>query len=92
MASSVSIAQFLVGNFTSPSGAAIRDEKQRLLETALEQMDPLDREVLTLRHFEQLSGPESAEILGISHDVVKKRYVRALEKLQKLMAGSGVVD
>jgi len=92
MASSYSIARFLVGNFTSPSNAAIRDEKRQLLELALEQMDPLDREVLTLRHFEQLSGPESAEILGVSHDVVKKRYVRALEKLQRIMASSGVIE
>ena len=92
MASSYSIARYLVGNFTSPSNAAIRDEKRRLLEVALDQMDPLDREVLTLRHFEQLSGPESAEILGVSHDVVKKRYVRALEKLQRIMANSGVME
>jgi RNA polymerase sigma-70 factor (ECF subfamily) len=91
-ASSCSIARFLVGNFTSPSNAAIRDEKQRLLEVALEQMDPLDREVLTLRHFEQLSGPESAEVLEVSHDVVKKRYVRALEKLQRIMASAGVIE
>ena len=92
MASSYSIARYLVGNFTSPSNAAIRDEKRHLLELALEQMDPLDREVLTLRHFEQLSGPEAAEILEVSHDVIKKRYVRALEKLQRIMAKSGVLE
>ena len=76
-ATSHSIARFLIGDFTSPSGAVIRDEKRRLLESALEQMDSLDREVLVLRHFEQLTGPESAEILGISHEAVKKRYIRA---------------
>ena len=92
MASSLSIARYLVGNITSPSNAAIRDEKRMQLESALEQMDSLDREVLTLRHFEQLSGPESAEILGISHDVVKKRYVRALEKLQRIMSSSAMLD
>ena len=92
LASSYSIARFLVGNITSPSNAAIRDEKRRLLELALDQMDPLDCEVLTLRHFEHLSGRESAEVLGVSHDVVKKRYVRALEKLQRIMASSGVTE
>ncbi len=91
-ASSLSIARFLVGNVTSPSNVAIRDEKRRLLEVALEQMDPVDREVLMLRHFEHLSGPESAEILGIEHEAVKKRYVRALEKLQRIMAQFGVVE
>jgi RNA polymerase sigma-70 factor (ECF subfamily) len=91
-ASSYSIARFLVGDFTSPSNAAIRDEKRIALEAALEQLEGLDREVLVLRHFEQLSGPESAEVLGLSHDVVKKRYVRALEKLQRIMAQNGISE
>jgi RNA polymerase sigma-70 factor (ECF subfamily) len=91
-ASSVSIARFLIGNFTSPSLQAVRQERESSLQQALEKMDPLDREVLALRHFEQLSGPESAEILGISHDAVKKRYIRALEKLQRIMAQQGMVD
>ncbi len=91
-ASSISIARFLVGNVTSPSNVVMRDEKRKLLELALEEMDSLDREVLMLRHFEHLSGPESAEILGISDEAVKKRYVRALEKLQRIMARLGVVE
>jgi RNA polymerase sigma-70 factor (ECF subfamily) len=90
--SSYSIARYLVGDFTSPSLAAMRDEKREALQAALERLDVLDREVLVLRHFEQLSGPESAEILGISHDAVKKRYVRALEKLQRIMMQTGSDD
>lgn len=88
--SSFSIARYLVGDFTSPSHALLRSEKRQALQAALEQLDALDREVLVLRHFEQLSGPESAEILGISHDAVKKRYVRALEKLQRIMVQVGM--
>lgn len=91
-ASSVSIARYLIGNFTSPSLQAIRQERESMLQRGLEQLEPLDREVLALRHFEQLSGPESAEILGISHDAVKKRYIRALEKLQRIMAQQEMVD
>jgi RNA polymerase sigma-70 factor (ECF subfamily) len=91
-ASSVSIARLLIGNFTSPSLQAIRQERESALQHGLEQLEPLDREVLALRHFEQLSGPESAEILGISHDAVKKRYIRALEKLQRIMVQQGMVD
>ncbi len=90
--SSVSIARYLIGNFTSPSLQAIRHEREITLQHALENMEPLDREILALRHFEQLSGPESAEILGISHDSVKKRYVRALEKLQRIMAQQGFME
>ena len=63
-----------------------------MLQKGLEQLEPLDREVLALRHFEQLNGPESAEILGISHDAVKKRYIRALEKLQRILAQEEIVD
>lgn len=91
-ASSVSIARYLIGNFTSPSLQAIRQERESMLQRGLEQLEPLDREVLALRHFEQLGGPESAEILGISHDAVKKRYIRALEKLQRIMAQQEMVD
>jgi len=91
-ASSVSIARYLVGNFTSPSLQAIRHERESKLQQALEQLEPLDREVLALRHFEQLSGSEAAEILGISHHAVKKRYVRALEKLQRIMVQQEMVD
>ncbi len=91
-ASSVSIARFLIGNFTSPSMQAVRSERESNLQQCLDQMEPLDREILALRHFEQLSGPESAEILGVSHDAVKKRYIRALEKLQRIMTQNRMID
>lgn len=89
-ASSYSIARLLIGNHTSPSLAVIRDERLDRLQQALEQMDPVDREVLSLRHFEHLTGPETAEAMGMSHDAVKKRYIRALEKLQRLMVQFGI--
>ena len=48
-------------------------------------MEPLDREVLALRHFEQLTHSEAAHELGISEAAASKRYVRALERLQPMM-------
>jgi RNA polymerase sigma-70 factor (ECF subfamily) len=84
-ATSESLAEQLVGRVSSPSNAAIRAERKRQLEAALNSMSLIDREVLTLRHFEQLSGPETAEVLGISHDAVKKRYVRAFERLEQIL-------
>jgi RNA polymerase sigma-70 factor (ECF subfamily) len=57
-----------------------------MLETALNQMDPIDREVLVLRHFEHLSGRESAIVLKMGYEAVKKRYLRALEKLERILA------
>ena len=85
-ACSMSLASRLVGSATSPSGVAIRNENKRRLELALNQMDTIDREVLVLRHFEHLSGRESAIVLKMSYDAVKKRYARALDKLERILS------
>ena len=55
---------------------------------ALEQMGEIDREILMLRHFEQLSNKETAEVVGMNYEAVKKRYIRALDKLRELMMGT----
>jgi RNA polymerase sigma-70 factor (ECF subfamily) len=64
-ASSAALATQLVGHRTSPSEAAMRAEMQVRLQEALNDMDPIDREVLALRHFEQLTNAESAKVLGL---------------------------
>ena len=79
------IAAFLLGKLSSPSGAAAKHETYARLEEALEQMDPLDREVLALRHFEELSNAETAELLGIQPPAASKRYVRALARLKEIL-------
>ena len=52
-------------------------------------MDPLDREVRALRHFEQLSPGETARVLGIQENAAGKRYVRALGRLKGILSGLG---
>lgn len=79
------IAWQLSGEWTSPSEILQRKENRQRLHEALDRMEEIDREVLTLRHFEQLTSRETAEILGMSRDAIKKRYVRALEKLHRLL-------
>ena len=49
-------------------------------------MDPTDREVLALRHFEQLTNAEAAQVLGIQERAAAKRYLRALERLKKILS------
>jgi RNA polymerase sigma-70 factor, ECF subfamily len=49
-------------------------------------MDPADREALALRHFEQLTNAEAAQVLGIQERAAAKRYVRALDRLKKVLA------
>lgn len=76
----------LIGRLTSPSVAAVRAEAKRRLTEALDKMDPTDREVLTLRHFEQLSNAEAAEVVGIQERAAAKRYLRALERLKETLS------
>jgi RNA polymerase sigma-70 factor (ECF subfamily) len=84
-ASSAAIAVKLLGHETRPSEAAMRAERALQLQGALSRMDALDREVLTLRHFEQLSNAEIAQVLGIGESAASKRYVRALQKLREIL-------
>ncbi|HMF12277.1 MAG TPA: sigma-70 family RNA polymerase sigma factor, partial [Gemmataceae bacterium] len=74
-ASSVSLAAQLLGRHTSPSQAAIRAELQVHVQEALNSMDPIDREVLALRHFEQLSNAETAQVLGLKEAAASNRFV-----------------
>ncbi len=85
MADSVSLAAQLLGKLTAPSQAAIRAETRLLVQEALNSMDPIDREVLALKHFEQLSTAEIAEVLGISKAGAGSRYLRAIKRLREIL-------
>ncbi len=66
----------------------MRSERRDRVREALEQMDPMDREVLALRHFENLSNVETATILGIKESAASRRYLRTLDQLKKILGGS----
>ncbi len=84
---SESLSFGLAGKLTSPSAAAHRAELQDRLHEALDGLEPLDREILSLRHFEELSNTEAAEELGIKTAAASKRYIRALERLRSVVEG-----
>lgn len=84
-ASSVSLAQHLLGRLTTPSVAAARAELQRRVQEVLNSMEPIDREVLTLRHFEMLTNEETAAVLGLRKTAASNRYVRALRRLKEAL-------
>jgi RNA polymerase sigma-70 factor (ECF subfamily) len=84
-ASSAALAAQLMGRECRPSEAAVLAERQLRLQEALNAMDPLDREVLALRHFEHLTRAETAAVLGISEAAAAKRYLRALERLRETL-------
>ncbi len=84
-ASSASLAQQLLAGLTSPTQAAIRAEMQLKLQEALNGMDPMDREVVVLRHFEELNNVETAAVLGIEPPAASKRYLRAIRRLKVIL-------
>ena len=84
-ASSVSLAAHLLASGSTPSGATMRAERQRQLEEAIGELDPVDREIIALRHFEQLRSAETAQILGIPASTASTRYLRALRRLRQLL-------
>ena len=81
---SLSLAEHLLGKLTTASQAAMRAELKLRVQEALNGMDPHDREVLILRHFEELSNAEAAQVLGIKPSAAVNRYVRALKRLKDL--------
>jgi RNA polymerase sigma-70 factor (ECF subfamily) len=85
-ASSAALASMLLGRHTSPTQAAQRAERLLRIQEALNTLDPIDREVLALKHFEELSRAETAEVLGISPEAAAKRYFRALKRLKEVLA------
>lgn len=79
------LAQRLASSGTSPSKQLLRQEQRLRVQNALAQLPERDREVLVLRHLEQLSVAETAAVLAISQGAVKTRHVRALERLRRLL-------
>jgi RNA polymerase sigma-70 factor (ECF subfamily) len=92
-ADSRSLAAQLLGRLTTPSRAAIRAEIQIRIQDALNAMDPIDREILALRHFEELNNGETAAVLGIHKAAASNRYVRALRRLKEIRSPAlGMLD
>lgn len=80
--SAANAADFFIASQTSPSQAATREEARALVLRALEELDEMDREILALRHFEDLSNEEAAGELGIEPAAASKRFARALQRLR----------
>lgn len=91
-ASSQSLAEHLLGHFTSPSEGAARAELRDRVQEALQSMDPIDREIVALRHFEQLSNLETAQILDLSESAASNRFVRAVKRLKKILDDFGTQE
>jgi RNA polymerase sigma-70 factor, ECF subfamily len=82
---SFQIADVLLGDLSSPSQAALKEELSAQLHEALESLNEIDREILVLRHFEELSNLEAAEVLEIESKTASMRYFRALTRLRSIL-------
>jgi RNA polymerase sigma-70 factor (ECF subfamily) len=85
-ASSAALASMLLGRLPIQSNAAIRAEQILQIQEAINSLEPLDREVVALRHFEQLSRAETAAVIGVTEEAGAKRYIRAMKKLNAILA------
>jgi RNA polymerase sigma-70 factor (ECF subfamily) len=85
-ATSAALAAQLLGRDTRASEALARAERKRRLQNALEDLDPIDRELVALRNFEQLTNVEAARVLGLTEGAASKRYIRALKRLKEALS------
>ena len=91
-ATSAALAAQLIGHQTSPSQAAIRAEVRMKLQAAINQLREKDREILAMRHSEQLTSREIAVILELTESAARKRYIRALRNLKSIVSGIPDLD
>jgi RNA polymerase sigma-70 factor (ECF subfamily) len=82
--SSILMVGAILGSTTSPSQAVAREEFQQQMRQILSMLKPGDREILWLRHYDELSFKEAAAVLGVPQYTAAKRYVRALQRLKEL--------
>jgi RNA polymerase sigma-70 factor, ECF subfamily len=83
--SSAALAAYLVGRDLRPDQIVRKAELRLRVHDAVNAMNEIDREVLSLRHFEHLSTAESAAMLGISEAAAGRRYLRALARIRTVL-------
>ena len=81
--SSIQFGPQIVDAELTPAAAAIGKEMQKLFEEAVEEMDEIDQEIIAMRHFEQLTNQEVANVLQLSEPAASMRYLRAMRRLKE---------
>jgi RNA polymerase sigma-70 factor (ECF subfamily) len=84
--STIELAAQLCDPDLTPAGRATMEELQRRFQDALATMDEHDREIVLMRHFEQLTNQDVARTLGLTEPAASMRYLRAIRKLRALLA------
>src|SRR5262249_14366712 len=81
------LADLLINSQTTPSKQLRREELRARVRQALLQLGERDREVLVMRHLEEMAMAEIAAVLGVSEGAVKVRHLRALRRLHGALQG-----
>lgn len=87
--SSIQLGAQLIDQELTPASAAIRQELERKLHAAIGELEEEEREVILMRHFEQLSNQETAALLGVSEAAASMRHLRAVRRLRALLTPDG---
>jgi len=88
--SSVDLAAQICDSAATPGEAATMHELHRRFEAAIEDLEPQDREVVIMRHFEQLSNQDVAAALDLTPAAASMRYLRAIRRLRTLLGPTAV--
>ncbi len=87
--SSMELAGQILDQDLTPASAAIQAELQLRMNQAIQQLDDDDRDVILMRHYEQLANQEVAGALGLTEAAASMRYLRAMRRLRDLLTPPG---
>jgi RNA polymerase sigma-70 factor (ECF subfamily) len=87
--SSLELAGQFLDKEMTPASAAVRHELQRRMEQAVASLDEDDREIILMRHYEQLSNQEVATALHLTEAAASMRHLRAVRRLRAALQGEG---
>lgn len=83
--SSILLSQQLQDHELTPAAAATQKELAKKVEEAIGKLGPQDYEIIVMRHYEQLSNREVAEVLELTEPAASMRYLRAIKRLRLVM-------
>lgn len=83
--SSLVLANHLISQVSSPSSVITKAEVVKLVNQAIDNLEPDGRDAIVMRHVDQLKTEQAAELLGISQATFRQRYFRALRQLRKIL-------
>lgn len=87
--STIELAAHLRDPELTPAAAAVQHELALHIQAAIELLDERDRDIILMRHYEQLSNQEIAIALDITEPAASMRYLRALQRLRGKLAAAG---